>query len=117
MFNINKFVCFVLLTIAILSSSLLGLGISISPGANLTYVRQLGEELSLPPLTIFNVNESPMEYKIKTQGASRVTGYYSIPDIEWVRLGTDIITIEPFDTVEVPVYVTHRFSMFLELPM
>jgi len=102
----NKFSWFALLAIAIVSSTLFGLGISISPGANLTYLRQLGGESELPPLTIINVNEQAMTYTITPSSQNILRGYCVLPDIEWVRLGLNDVEVQPFDTVEIPVFVT-----------
>ncbi len=92
--------------IVLLAGSVWGLGISISPGATLTFVRELGEEVELPKLKIINVNDFPMEYSIKAVAECRLKGYYPIPDIEWVRLSTNNITVEALDSVEVDIFVS-----------
>jgi len=95
-----------LVSFLLIVGSLFSMGISISPGATLTFVRELGDELKLPPLTLINVNEDPMEYTVKVTAECRLKGYNSIPDIEWVRLSTNKITVDALDSVEVDVFVT-----------
>ncbi len=106
MVNIMRKSTTVLLVMILFTGSLLSLGISITPGASLTFVRDFGMEGDLPPLEIINVNESPMIYSIKVLAQSKLKGYFPVPDIEWVRLGMDEITVQPYDTAEVPIYVT-----------
>ncbi len=95
-----------LVSFLLIVGSLFSMGISISPGATLTFVRELGDELKLPPLTLINVNENPMEYTIKVTAECRLKGYYSLPDIEWVRLSTENTVIEALDSAEVDIFVT-----------
>ncbi len=80
-------------------------GISISPGACLTFVRELGVEAPLPPLKIVNVNDSPMFYSISASSGVNLRGYYPLADIEWVKLETNEATIPAYDSVIVPISI------------
>jgi hypothetical protein len=81
-------------------------GISISPGACLTFVRELGVEAPLPPLKIVNVNDSPMFYTISTTAGTNLRGYYPIADIEWAKVETQEVTIQAYDSVFIPIKIT-----------
>jgi len=91
--------------IVLLAGSVWGLGISIQPGATLTFLRELGDEVELPKLKIINVNDSPMEYSIEAVAECRLKGYYPIPDIEWVRLGKDKVEVPPNDSTEISIFL------------
>ena len=79
-------------------------GISIEPGATLTFVRRLGDEIPGKPLRIINVNSKEMEYNITqvTEGF-RLKGYFPLPDTSWVTVEKKNFILYPHDTVDIPV--------------
>lgn len=85
--------------------SLFSAGISISPGACLTFIRELGVEAPLPPLKIVNVNDTPMQYTISASAGTNLRGYFPIADIEWVTVETKEINLPAYDSVFIPIRI------------
>lgn len=94
------------MSLLILVSIVFGVGITIYPGASLSFVRAIGTEIRLPSLYVVNVNDKPMDYELRVLSTELLDGYFPLPDVEWVRLGQKEYRIQPYDTVEVPVFIT-----------
>ena len=95
----------VLICVAFVTTSLIGAGITIYPGGTLTFVRAFDTDVRLPSLFVVNVNESPMDYELKVVSSKLLSGYFPVPDVEWVILGSTELTIDPYDTVEIPIMI------------
>ncbi len=85
----------------------LGAGISIEPGASLTFVRKFDNQTPGQSLRIININSAPMVYEIRTVvDEYRLKGYSPLPDSLWVKPTQNNFKVEPYDTFDVPIIIS-----------
>lgn len=97
---------FSLFLLLVFSSSLFSLGISLEPAAALMYVRDFDFLAPGKPLTIINVNDKPMVYRIKVDTEKyRLKGYFPLPDESWVKPVPDSLIIGAFDSAKIDIFI------------